>query len=210
MTHPSRSDNPIPILRAPQTVPSEVCLKCEVCCRFPELDSSFRPFFAESEIQQAIALGIDAQAFPTIKGSQIIPVPNPLGEGYLCPAFDPHTAHCRIYAARPLDCQIYPFVVMWDQEKQGVLLGWDTKCPFMVDQRRWDERNHSTQNQGSPASDIPERLHRFSGVMAERMEAPDMMKSFSDNPQLVMGFQEDVVVIQRLPRLTHTLLCEGK
>ena len=194
------------MLPAPQIVPSEVCLKCEVCCRFPELESSFRPYFAESEIQRAIALGIDAQAFPNRKGSQIIPVPNPLGDGYLCPAFDPHTFHCRIYSVRPLDCQIYPFVVMWDQEEQYVLLGWDTKCPFMLTQTPWDSRDHNIPNQHSQTLDIPESLHRFSRVMAERVEEQDMVKSFSENPQLVMGFQEDVVAIQKLPRLTHSLL----
>jgi len=100
------------MVRAPQIVPSQVCLSCGVSCRFPERDSSFLPFFTGSEIQQAIALGIDASFFSDSGGSQVEPGPNPFGEGYLCPAFDPETSHCRIYEVRPLDCQIYPFVVM--------------------------------------------------------------------------------------------------
>ena len=118
----------------PQIVPSHVCLSCEVCCRFPEPNSSFRPFFTELEIQKAITLGIDATYFSNITGSQVKGIPNPYGEGYLCPAFDPETSHCRIYDVRPLDCQIYPFVLMWDQDRQTVYLAWDTKCPFLIDQ----------------------------------------------------------------------------
>src|SRR5437868_9945275 len=29
----------------PQLVPSRTCLQCDVCCRFPDPDSSLRPYF---------------------------------------------------------------------------------------------------------------------------------------------------------------------
>ena len=195
------SDRPtkaIPIVEPPQIVPSHVCLKCEVCCRFPEPDSSYRPFFTELEIQQAIALGIDASYFSNITGSQIKGIPHPYGEGYLCPAFDPATSHCRIYEVRPLDCQIYPFVLMWDQDRQGVHLAWDTKCPFLIDQR---VPTNTAQEFG-----LPEALHRFAQTMAARIESQAMIQILSANSQLVMTFQDDVVVIQKLPRLTEELL----
>jgi Fe-S-cluster containining protein len=199
------------MIRAPQIVPSQVCLSCEVCCRFPERHSPFRPFFSESEIQQAIALGIDASYFSDSAGSQVEPVPHPFGEGYLCPAFDPATSHCRIYDVRPLDCQIYPFVVMWDEERQGVLLGWDTKCPFLIDQSSLAQINKSNPTTPTPSLVLPDTLDRFSQNMAERVESPDMIDILSTtNPQLVMEFQEDVVVIQKLPRLTRILLSNRK
>ena len=96
-----------------QLVPSRVCLQCDVCCRFPEAGSFLRPYFTAEEIQRAVARGINPAHFPDPNGSQVSVVPNPSGEGYLCPAFDPATSHCRIYDDRPLDCQIYPLAVMW-------------------------------------------------------------------------------------------------
>jgi Fe-S-cluster containining protein len=121
----------IQIAPIPQHVPSPVCLSCDVCCRFPEVDSFLRPYFTAQEIAEAISRGIDADAFPDRQGSQIRVVPNPAGEGYVCSAFDPATSHCRIYEKRPLDCQIYPLAVMWSADGTEVVLGWDRKCPFL-------------------------------------------------------------------------------
>ena len=194
------------MVRPPQLVPSQVCLSCEVCCRFPERDSSFRPFFTKAEIQQAIALGIDASHFSDSHGSQVEPVPHPSGEGYLCPAFDPETSRCRIYEVRPLDCQIYPLVLMWNKERQGVYLGWDAKCPFLMDQCSSAETNMSTSMNATRSYVLPETLYGFTQTVAERVESSNMIKILFANPQLVMEFQEDVVVLQKLPRLTQILL----
>ena len=71
--------------------------------------------------------------FPNAAGTQVDLVPNPVDEGYICPAFDPATSHCRIYNVRPLDCRLYPFALMWDDMHKQVVLGWDTKCPYMRD-----------------------------------------------------------------------------
>jgi len=92
-----------------------------------------RPFFTGDEIRAAVAAGLTPELFPTTEGTQIDLVPNPAGEGYVCPAFDTETSHCRIYEVRPLDCRLYPFALMWDAERTHVLLGWDTKCPYMRD-----------------------------------------------------------------------------
>lgn len=183
------------MIRAPQIVPSQVCLSCEVCFRIPERHSPFRPFFTESEIQQAIALGINGSHFSDSVGSQVEPVPNPFGEGYLCPAFDPETSPCRIYEVRPLDCQIYPFVVMWDEERQAVHLGWDTKCPFLIDQCSLANRDKSNPTTTTQSLVFPETLDRFSQSMAERVESAEMINISSTNQRLVMEFQEDVVMI---------------
>ncbi len=205
MENPGRPNKTLPLICAPQIVPSQRCLSCEVCCRFPERHSAFRPFFTEAEIQHAIARGIEARHFSNFAGSQVEPVLNPSGEGYICPAFDPETAHCRIYHVRPLDCQIYPFVVMWDEEREVVHLGWDTKCPFLIEQCSSPEINQASPGGATRAYAFPDTLSRFSQTMAGRVESPDMITILSANPQLVMEFQDDVVMIQKLPLLTKRL-----
>ena len=198
-------DKTIPVISVPQIVPSQRCLRCEVCCRFPEPHSPYRPFFSEVEIQKAIEMGIDPSHFPNFAGSQVKPVPNPVGEGYLCPAFDPETSYCRIYNVRPLDCQIYPFVVMWDEEQRVVNLGWDLKCPFLMEQYSSPETNNGTRADIPQFSGFPETLHPFIPAMARRIESPDMLNILSGNPQLVMAYQNDVVVLQTLPLLTKRI-----
>lgn len=200
----------IPLISTPQIVPSQVCLSCNVCCRFPDRHSAFRPYFTEFEIQQAVLGGIDASHFLNSAGSHVEAVPNPLGEGYVCPAFDPETSHCRIYEVRPLDCQLYPFLMMWDQDREGVYLGWDRKCPFLVDQSTSVDKNQLVRATGHQANALSEVVQRFAQGMAARVESQEMIEILSANPQLVMDFQDDAVVIRKLPRLTAALRSAGE
>ncbi|MBI3603873.1 MAG: DUF2156 domain-containing protein [Nitrospirae bacterium] len=179
------SSEQLSIVPLNQFVPSRVCLTCDVCCRFPEEESFLRPYFIAEEIDRAIAGGLDPSHFPDQAGCQVRVVPNPSGEGYLCPAFDPATAHCRIYEVRPLDCQIYPLALMWSDDRCEVLLGWDSKCPFMRE----------------ASSDI----RAYSDHVASRLEQDDTLDRLARHPRLIGPFQDDVIVLRRLPRLTERL-----
>jgi uncharacterized protein len=170
-----------------QLVPSRVCLQCDVCCRFPEAESFLRPYFTAEEIQRAVACGINPAHFPDPNGSQVSVVPNPSGEGYLCPAFDPATSHCRIYDDRPLDCQIYPLAVMWSADRRQVLLGWDTKCPFMRETR-------------------PREIEAYATTVAARLEQDEVAATIARNQRLIGRFQDDVIVLKPLPRLTERVM----
>ena len=169
-----------------QIVPNQVCVACDVCCRFPEQDSALRPYFTEEEIRAAVARGLSPDAFPDHAGSKIAVVPNG-DDGYRCPAFDPTTGHCGIYDVRPLDCRLYPIAVMWDQSGAEVVMGWDSKCPFIRD------------NLGSVQSKAyVERIFAF-------LESHDIVKVLASNNQLIGLFQDDVIVLRRLDRLTRIL-----
>jgi uncharacterized protein len=172
-----------PPIALPQLVPSRTCLQCDVCCRFPDPDSALRPYFTENEIARALAGGVAETAFPNRRGSQVILVPAPHGDGYLCPAFDAATSTCRIYEQRPLDCQLYPLALMWDEPHDQVLLGWDTKCPFMREA-------------------IPAEIQRHADRVMALLDQPGICDQVVAHPSLIGRFQEDVVVLARLPRLT--------
>jgi Fe-S-cluster containining protein len=173
-----------PPIALPQLVPSRTCLQCDVCCRFPDPDSALRPYFTENEITRALAGGVEETAFPNRRGSQVILIPDPHGDGYLCPAFDAATSTCRIYQQRPLDCQLYPLALMWDESHGQVLLGWDTKCPFM-------------------RGEIPAEIQRHADRVMALLDRPDICDQVVAHPRLIGRFQEDVVVLALLPRLTE-------
>jgi Fe-S-cluster containining protein len=175
-----------PPIALPQLVPSRTCLQCDVCCRFPDPDSALRPYFTENEIARALAGGVEETAFPNRRGSQVILVPAPHGDGYLCPAFDAATSTCRIYEQRPLDCQLYPLALMWDEPHDQVLLGWDTKCPFMREE-------------------IPGEIQRHADRVIALLDQPGIRDQVVAHPSLIGRFQEDVVVLARLPRLTEAV-----
>ena len=115
----------------PQIIPEGRCLRCDVCCRFPDADSPMRPYFKNAEIEAAIARGVPAEQFPDRSGGRVTVVPHPAGEGFMCPAFDVSTNRCAIYDERPLDCRLYPYVVMRPPEGGPSLLGWDRLCPSL-------------------------------------------------------------------------------
>lgn len=186
-TQPSRSQL-VQITPLPQLVPSRVCLSCDVCCRFPEPDSPLRPYFTGEEIRRAIALGVAPAQFTDLDGCQVSVVPSPVSDGYLCPAFDPVTSHCRIYDVRPLDCQIYPLMVMWNADRTQVVLGWDSKCPFL------------REGKGDEAGVVT-----YAGRIAGLLEQEDTLETFAKNPQLIGHFQDDVMLLRTLPGLTERM-----
>jgi Fe-S-cluster containining protein len=168
-----------------QIVPSAVCAVCDVCCRFPEADSPLRPYFTREEIRRALARGIAPDAFPDHAGSKVRVIRH--GEGHMCPAFEPSTGCCGIYDHRPLDCRLYPVAVMWDADHIAVVMGWDSKCPFIRDNL------DSAESQA-----YVERT-------AALLESEGTARIFLENPQLIGAFQDDVIVLRRLERLTAGL-----
>ena len=170
----------------PQLVPSRICLQCDVCCRFPDPDSALRPYLTEDEITSALARGVEGTAFPDRRGSQVALVPAPQEEGYLCPAFDSSTSQCRIYEQRPLDCQLYPLALMWNKTHNQVVLGWDTKCPFMREE-------------------IPEVIQHHADRVMALLDQPVIREQVSAHPRLIGRFQEDVIVLSTLPDITSAV-----
>ena len=170
----------------PQLVPSSACFRCDVCCRFPDPDSSLRPYFTEEEISRAVDGGLDAHVFPDRHGCQVTVLPDPHGEGYVCPAFESESHTCRIYEQRPLDCQLYPLALMWNATHDEVVLGWDAKCPFMSEQ-------------------LPESIRLHAERVLNILLQPPVVQQISDHPRLIGRYQEDVVTLSSLPRLTQAL-----
>jgi Fe-S-cluster containining protein len=171
----------------PQLVPGSTCARCDVCCRFPEADSFLRPYFAPQEITDAVMQGVPEVSFPDKSGSQVNLVKNPTGEGYLCPAFDSTSGLCAIYEVRPLDCQIYPLALMWNASSEEVLLGWDTKCPFMREE-------------------TPRSIRAYADQVARLLVHGAVMDKIVANPNLIGRFQDDVIVLKPLPELTARLV----
>ena len=170
----------------PQLVPSSACFRCDVCCRFPDPDSSLRPYFTGEEITRAVDLGLKAEAFPDRHGSQITVTADSSGEGFACPAFESESRTCRIYEQRPLDCQLYPLAMMWNAAHDEVALGWDAKCPFMREQ-------------------LPESVRLHAERVMEILQRPAVVRMIAEHPRLIGRFQEDVVRLTSLPEITQAL-----
>ena len=158
-----------------QFVPSEVCLKCKGCCRYKEVDSAWRPKLGaddEKGLADLITAGgvLDAQSY--IKTIQTC------GE-HFCQFLNGGDNTCRIYAKRPFECSLYPFIL--SKTPYAVRVYVHLACPYVQDYlsrpyydayvtylkeffRREDVRLFLSQNKGmfhDYTSYAPELLHLF-------------------------------------------------
>ena len=86
-------------------VPSRVCLKCDGCCRYKEADSIWRPAGGIKTIQTC--------------------------ERHFCEFFNGKDNTCGIYAKRPFECALYPFIL--SQTPDAVKVYVHLACPYVQD-----------------------------------------------------------------------------
>ena len=163
------------------------CLRCEICCRFPEADSALAPFFGNAEIERATRDGLSATAFPVGNyGAGHSALLTPEGAIHRCPAFRPGGNDCSIYANRPLDCRLYPFMLMYSRDGAQVLLGVDSYCPATAE--RLDD----------PA------VRALGSELAELLDGPLHAEALAC-AGIVGEWKEHVHALGPLPRLTRDL-----
>ena len=110
-----------------QFVPSEICLKCNGCCRYKEADSAWRPKLGLSDQESLAALitagdVLDDQAY--IKTIQAC------GQ-HLCRFLSTGDNTCGIYTKRPFECSLYPFILSKTADTVKVYV--HLSCPYVQD-----------------------------------------------------------------------------
>ena len=168
-----------------QIVPSKVCFSCDICCRFLDQDSFLAPIFTQTEMDRAIQNGVDASVFRANadgKSAQVKLIPH--GDMYICPCFNPETSECTIYPIRPLDCQIYPCALMYNQNQTQVVLGVDIICPY-----------GETETQTEP-------FQHYIDYVANYLESDQVVETIAANWEIITPYQETVVTVRVLEKLT--------
>ena len=162
-----------------QIIPSNVCLSCDVCCRFLDKNAALRPLFLAYEITSRIKPRLDKSGRVKLK---------PCLDMYICPFFNPKNNKCSIYSKRPFDCQLYPFTIMFDKRHERIVLGIDKKCP-------WAINPENTRL-------IKEAFHYLVDLLEKKETASLIVK----NPSFIGNFQEDVIQFSCLDTLTKMLI----
>ncbi len=175
--------------RLHQIIPNEVCFSCDVCCRFLDADSPLAPVFTAVERERVISHGVDAALFrPQVDGksarivleaSRVASAPT----GYICPFFDEETSHCTIYPIRPLDCQLYPFALMFNEDRSQVVLGVDRLCPF------------------GEAQLETEAFQRHIRHVIAYVESEAVLAQIAENWSLIGDYQDTVKIVHLLDKL---------
>jgi Fe-S-cluster containining protein len=100
-----------------QFVSSDVCLKCQGCCRYADQGSSWTVALLNEEKQ---AMGIEKINLIPVNGT------------WYCSFLNISDNHCIAYANRPLECKLYPFLL--NRSHGSLYLAVDLKCPYIKEQ----------------------------------------------------------------------------
>jgi len=152
-----------------QFVPSEICISCDVCCRFSEADSVWSPVLTDSDIAKIPKDLINKKNKIRLK---------PYKDIYLCPCFEPDDSKCRIYQDRPFDCMLYPFLLA--RKGDELFLGIDLKCPFLQDKQDSHE------------------FKEFVKYIMEFLGQNEIKELIRKNPQIIGDYQEDIVFLKEI------------
>jgi Fe-S-cluster containining protein len=99
-----------------QLIPNATCRECRLCCRFSALESPLCPHLLEEEKATAPFSSYDSLV---------------LQDTCQCRLLDAHTNLCTHYAKRPLECQLYPFLI--HRQGNALYLSVHLSCPYMQD-----------------------------------------------------------------------------
>jgi|SRR5581483_1529346 len=164
----------------PQLVPSEICLECPVCCRFPDKQALLSPFFFPEERSQVDLIQTRGTFREAAKGRSSKAELVACGHGFACSFFNPEDHTCQVYEARPLDCSMYPAVIMHSADHQKVLVGADTKCPALK----------------RPL--VAARLKNYLNWIQRYLESTTLSSLIRKYPHFISEFQEEVVETREL------------
>jgi len=110
-----------------QFVPSEVCLKCDGCCRYKEADSAWRPKLGAGDQERLADL---ITAGDVLDGQGYVKTIQHCGE-HFCRFLKTTDNTCGIYTKRPFECSLYPFIL--SKAPDAIKVYVHLSCPYVQD-----------------------------------------------------------------------------
>jgi Fe-S-cluster containining protein len=116
----------------PQMIPLSFCLECKGCCIFNEPKSPWRARLTQEE--QTVYAKDQADRFQ--QDDFFLDAVSHQG-GQHCCFLDVASHQCGVYDQRPLECALYPFLIM--KRKNQLCLAVHLACPFVQKNQKSDE-----------------------------------------------------------------------
>ena len=162
-----------------QFLPGEFCLnKCRCCCRFSQRDSVWSPCVLNEEIPRLLKENIPAAVISKHKKLQLKSppaqnndkLPAHIGPLFICPFLNPKDSKCKIYAFRPFECQLYPFLV--NSRGKKFFLSVDLGCPFVKENLNSKE------------------FKEYVSYLADFLNSPSQIDRLRNNPQIIQAYPD--------------------
>jgi Fe-S-cluster containining protein len=158
-----------------QLIPEEFCLKCPGCCRFPQTDSAWSPNLSDEDIEELLKNKIPPLFILDNKKIRLTYIQKQ--NNFACSFFDSANNKCKVYSYRPLECQLYPFLL--NRRKNQVFLAVDLRCPF------------AKENQNTKI------LKEYTDYLIGFLNSPDSLNVLRNNPRIIQAYDPvvDLAVI---------------
>ena len=173
-------------MKVDQFVPEKECLLCNGCCRYSQKRTVWAPLFIFDEIIDLTARNIVPCCLFTHVDSRAgqaarIDLIEAEGGQFIYPCFDLGANKCKIYANRPFDCQLYPFLLAKASDK--AYLAVDENCPYV-------KKIGSTQ-----------AMKDYIRYLVEFFSSGNIIKVIKGDPQIVQEYPHGVKILALLPKL---------
>lgn len=173
-------------MKVKQFVPEKECFSCDGCCRYSQKHTVWAPLFLFDEIVELTAKNIvPCCLFTRVNAhyGEAARIDLVVADGqFICPCFDLRANKCKIYAYRPFDCSLYPFLLA--HEGDQAYLAVDENCPYI-------KKNNSTKG-----------MLDYIQYLVEFFSSGDIIKAVKDDPRIVQEYPHGVKILALLPKLT--------
>jgi len=151
-----------------QFVSEEFCLKCTGCCRFKDPDSIWSPVLLDEDRQ--VLLRNKIPSLFILSNNKIRLEYYQKQDTFICSLLNQQDNKCTVYAFRPFECQLYPFMI--NRRNKDIFLSVDLKCPFVK------------ENQDKSV------FKEYIQYLTDLFNNPDLINSLRKNPQIIQAYEE--------------------
>lgn len=178
------------MIRLKQLILENSCFACQGgCCSYDRKDTIWAPFFMREEIAGLVDNNIVPSSVFSGTGlynGEVARADLVKYDGvFLCPCFDIQKGKCKIYPYRPLDCQLYPFLLA--QKENTAYLAAAENCPY-IQKPGWSEP-------------VEEYIRYLAGVFS----SDSFLQLAKNNPGIVQDYGQEVAYLLPLPELTQAI-----
>lgn len=170
-------------MKIKKIIKSRDCFQCpDPCCRFQKDEISFAPIFTEPESKKLKTKDKNQISFQKYRNSEKVFQVRLVESGgkdiYLCPFLNLDNQRCRIYKRRPLDCRLFPLVIMKSRNGQKINLCCydESLCPGL--------KNIS-----------PKKFEKYKKYLSKWCRTKKTICLVKDFPEIVWNYDEEAKVI---------------
>jgi Fe-S-cluster containining protein len=161
------------------------CIKCKGCCKFSRQDLDMATIISRDELESMGGLKELPRMSPHKGSTDVFQLEMILSKNgdFLCPFLDEGSHKCNVYDSLPLDCRLWPFLIMRSKDGKRVNLVCAEKrlCPSLAKISPAEFEGHKRQ--------IMKRI-REEGIIGQVARSPGLIWDYDPDTFLVAEIPE--------------------